>query len=191
MRRTMLLVAVLAAAAGAPAIAAGEGEVQLTVYVGAQNLHIDDEDMVGDERLQRNGVLLGAAAAYRFPHGFVLEAAVVHGAYTDFIFRNLFERSFSNYQYSGAVGWQFDRNRWRITPKVGVARSKLTSDGSLLFPAEDEEGGQKLYATVPFVEAAVVHRLGRNFALGAFLRETFEDYGHTRSWGATAQFYFD
>jgi hypothetical protein len=186
----MLLVAVLAAAAGAPAIAADEGEVQLSVYLGAQNLHIDDEALVGDERLQRNGVLVGAAAAYRFPRGFLLEASVMHGAYSDFFFANIFERSFSAYQYSGAAGWQFDRNRWRITPKVGVARSKLTSDASLLFPPE-EEGPRKLYATVPFVEASVVRRLGRHFAVGAFLRETFEDFGHTRSWGATAHYYFD
>ncbi len=191
MTRTMLLVTLLAVAAGTPAIAAGEGEVQLAVYLGSQNLHVDDEIVLQDERLQRNGVLVGAAAAYRFPRGFLVEASVLHGAYTDFFFRNVFERSFSQYQYSGAVGWQFDRNRWRITPKVGVARSKLTSDGSLLFPQDDDEGDQKFYATVPFVEASVVHRLGRHFALGAFLRETFEDFGHSRSWGATAHFYFD
>jgi hypothetical protein len=153
-------------------------------------LVVDDRDVVGDERVHRDGVLVGAAAAYRFPRGLLFEISLLHASHSDFLFANVFRRSFGNYQYGGAVGWQFDNDRWRITPKVGVARSKLTSDGQLLFPQDDEED-QKIYATVPFIEASVVRRLGRSFAVGAFLRETFEDFGHTRSWGATALYFFE
>jgi hypothetical protein len=180
----------LMASAGAPVPAADRGEVQLSAHLGAQNLKVDDEDVAGGERFDREGMLIGAAVAYRLPRGLLFEVSILHSAYSDFFFANVFTRSFDTYQYSGAVGWQFDVNRWRITPKVGAARSKLTSDGPLLFPQDGEES-DKLYATVPFVEASFMHRAGRRWAFGVTLRETFEDFGHTRSYGGTAQYIFD
>jgi hypothetical protein len=106
------------------------------------------------------------------------------------VFADLFERSVGNYQYAGAIGWQFDRDRWRFTPKMGVARSRLTASGPLLLP-QDDGLTEQAYATAPFIEATAVHRLRGRLALGLFLRETFEDFGHTHSGGATLHFYFD
>jgi hypothetical protein len=186
------MLSAVALLAGAAAPAAEKGEVQLSVYLGGQNLHVDDRTLVGGERVHRNGLLVGTAAAYRFPRGLLLEVSLLHASHSDFVFANVFRRSFGSHQYAAAVGWQFDNDRWRITPKIGVARSLLTTDGALLLSPEDEEVDDgEIKATVPFAEASVTRRLGEHFAVGAFLRETFEDFGHTRSWGATALYFFD
>ena len=190
MTRTMLLV-MMTLAAGIPQVqAADRGEVQLSVLLGGQSLKVDDEDVIGDNGVTREGVVVGAALAYRLPRGLLFEASILHSAYSDFLFANLFRRSFDNYQYSGAVGWQFDIDRWRITPKVGVARSKLTSDGPLLFPPDDDRS-YKFYATVPYLETSFMRRAGRHWAFGLTLRETFEEFGHTRSYAGTVQYLFN
>jgi hypothetical protein len=186
----MLLAAVLMAGAGAPILAAGQGEVQLAAYLGRQNLRVDDDAAIGNDRGERHGVVVGAAVAYRLPRGLLFEVSLLHASYNDFLLGDLFERNIGNYQYSGAVGWQFDKDRWRFTPKVGVVRSKLTTSGPLLFPPDDELTDM-VYATAPFIEASAVRRIRGHLALGLFLRETFEDFGHTHSGGATLHYYFD
>jgi hypothetical protein len=188
MKRTTLLV-VLMSCGAAPAWAGSRGEVQLSALLGAQNLRVDDPSVVGEDRVHDDGLLVGAALAYRLPGGLLFEGAILHSGYSDFLFSDLFEQSFDTYQYSVAVGWQFDRRRWRLTPKVGLARSKLTSSGPLLFPPADVR--PELFANVPFVEGTAVRRLGDHFALGLLLRETFEDFGHTRSVSGTLQYFFD
>jgi hypothetical protein len=189
MSRTISLITLMAAAGVAPVVAA-DGQFQISAYMGAQNMLIDDRDIVGDDRFQHDGFLVGAALAYRLPGGLTFEGSLLHSAYSNIFFANVFERNFDNYQYAAAVGWQFDVNRWRITPKAGVARSKLTSNDSLLFPAEEDYTDQ-LYATVPFFETSLVRRAGDHWGFGLMLRETFEDFGHTRSFAATVQYFFD
>jgi hypothetical protein len=190
MRRTMLLVVAMLGAGAAPAPAGEGGEFQLSAYIGGQNLLIDDERLVGEERFQHEGFLIGAALAYRLPSGLLFEGSLLHSAYSNFFFANLFNPSFDNYQYGLSAGWQFDVDRWRITPKVGVARSKLTGNESILFPPEEERSDQ-LYATVPFLETTLTRRAGRHWGFGLMLRETFEEFGHTRSYAATVQYFFD
>jgi hypothetical protein len=190
MKRTILLVLMMAAAGAAPASAADGGEFQLSAYMGGQNLMIDDPDIVGDDRFQHDGFLVGLALAYRLKSGLMFEGSLLHSAYSIFPLANLIGEGFDNYQYAGAVGWQFDVNRWRITPKAGVARSKLTSDDGYFFPTNDGMTN-KVYATVPFIETSLAHRAGTHWGFGLMLRETFEEFGHTRSYAATVQYFFN
>jgi len=191
----IMLLALTAIAGALPAQAGEKGEFQLQVQLGQQNIIIDAENLIAGDRFNHDGFEVGFALGWRMKSGLLLEASLLHGAYSDFfapVFAGLGieDESFDTYQYAGAVGWQFDKNRWRFTPKLGVARSKLTSTGAVVLDSDGERTDQ-LYATVPFVEAAAVRRMGEHFALGLSWRETFQDYGHTRSLAATMHWFFD
>jgi len=178
-----------------PAQAGDQGEFQLSVQVGQQNIVIDAENVLANDRFNHDGVEVGFTAGWRMKSGLLFEGSLVHGAYTDIagvIFTpiGLDDESLDTYQYSLAAGWQFDKNRWRFTPKLGIARSKLTSRDEVILDS-DGERTYKLNSTVPFLEAQVVRRMGEHFALGLAWRETFQDYGHTRGLSLTMHWFFD
>jgi Outer membrane protein beta-barrel domain len=194
MKGTILLV--LSVIAGAlPAQAGDKGEFQLSVQIGRQNILIDAENLIAGDQFNHDGLEVGFALGWRLQSGLLFEASLLHSGYTDFggvILSPLGvdDESLDNYQYSGAVGWQFDKNRWRFTPKAGMARSKLTSRGEVLL---DDDGARTdtLYATVPFLEATAARRMGEHFALGLSWRETFQDFGHSRSVDVTLHWFLD
>lgn len=191
----IILIALSAIAGALPAQAGDKGEFQVQVQIGKQFVNIDGEQLLEGERLNHDGLEIGFALSWRLKRGLLLEASLLHSSYTDFggIILSpvgLDDMSFDNFQYSGAVGWQFDENRWRFTPKLGVARSKLTSTREMLLNDQGERT-DKLISTVPFVEMSAVRRMGEHFALGLSWRETFQDFGHTQGLGVTAHWFFD
>jgi len=193
--KAILLLGVLAAVGVPMARAGDQGEFQLTGQLGTERIHIDNDRLFGDRGFHHDGPAVGFAMGWRLPVGLLLEASAMHSAYTDldgWIFGGLGsdDESVNSHQYAAAVGWQFDQDRWRLTPKIGLARSKLTSRGELLL-TPDGDRTDKLYATVPFIEAGVIRRMGTHFALGVSWRKTFQDFGDSQSLGATVHLFFD
>lgn len=193
--RGAILLALSVMAGALPAHAGEKGEFQLSVQVGQQNIIIDEENLIAGDRFNHDGIEVGFTLGWRMKSGLLFEASLVHAGYMDFAGVILSplgvdDESLDTYQYSGAVGWQFDKNRWRFTPKLGVARSKLTAWDEILLDSSGERI-DKMYATVPWIEASAVRRMGEHFALGFSWRETFQDYGHTRGLSATMHWFFD
>jgi hypothetical protein len=179
MKTTILLaVALLAAMSRIPATA-GEAEVQLSVLGGQQRLRIDRDRWFGAQTVREDAWRNGVALGLRTPAGFVAEAGLAHAVRDDWGGN---DGDIELYHYSAAVGWQFDVERWRFTPRVGAQRSKLNSEARLLLN-DDGSRTDKLYGTVPFVDLSLQRRLGNHWAVGVSARDSFEEFGHSRSWG--------
>jgi hypothetical protein len=187
MKISMLLgVALLATLGAMPAGAAEPGQVHLSGYVGQTRLRIDGDRLLDGETVRLDTGMSGVALGYRLPSGLLFEAGLAYAVHDQWFDT---DDDFDLYHYSAAAGWQFDLERWRFTPKLGLLRSKLNSEAHLLL---NDNGGRtdKVYDTVPFVEASLVHRLGDRWAIGAHFRDTFEEFGHSRSYGFLASLNF-
>jgi hypothetical protein len=174
-----LLVALAASIASAGDAAPGErAEWQLSVWGGQQNLRVDHDLHFRDETHRQDQWLNGISIARRLPQGFLVEAAA-ETAYHDSSLGK--DNDFSVDHYSVALGWQIDAERWRFTPKLGLARSQLGNQARLLL---NQNGGRVFERdyTVPYAELDLQRRFGRHFQLGGAFRDTDEEFGHTRSW---------
>jgi hypothetical protein len=161
------------------AFAADKGEWQFSALLGQGRMHVDSDRFFTGQAENDDTTLLGAAVGYKLPAGALIEVGYSFaehsdlGANDDFILK----------QYSGSFGWQFESaNGWRFKPRVGVTNFRLFSDARLLL---DEDGDRHHWqsSTAPFAEVALLHRVGRHFAIGASYRETFADFAHHRGWG--------
>jgi hypothetical protein len=179
MKTTTLLAAVALAAAFQLPAGAGEPEVQLSVLGGQQRLRIDHDRWLGAETVREDAWRNGVALGLRTPAGFVAEAGIAHAVRDEW---GSNDGDIELYHYSAAIGWQFDVERWRFTPRVGAQRSKLNSEARLLLN-DDGSRTDKLYDTVPFVDVSLQRRLGNHWAVGVMARDSFEEFGHSRSWG--------
>jgi hypothetical protein len=175
---TLLAGALLAATFQLPA-AAGKPEVQLSLTGGQQRLRIDGDRWLGGETVREDSWLNGISLGMRAPAGFVARAGIAHAVRDEWGGN---DGDIELYHYSAAVGWQFDLERWRFTPLVGMQRSKLNSEARLLLN-DDGSRTDKLYDTVPFVDLSLQRRLGDHWAVGVTARDSFEEFGHSRSWG--------
>jgi hypothetical protein len=174
-----LFVAALVATLGAGAAhAAGDdGETQLSIWAGEQYLRVNHDVHFRDETHKHDQLMTGVSLAHRWPAGFYLEGGFETATHeTD----NGKDNDFTVDHYSAAIGWQFDSNRWSFTPKIGVTQSQLGNDARLLI---DENGDRVFHLsnTVGYVGLDAQVRVGRRMMLGATLRDTDEDWGHTRS----------
>lgn len=162
------------------------GEFQLGTRLGMTNLSIDGARMRDGIRVKGDGIGFGITAGYRTPLGLVIEAAIMGSA----------DISDSESLLSGtvhkslAVGWQYDLEQWRITPKAGFTHTYLDGSGGRNF-LEDGAPSERFTDTVPFIEANVERRVGRHFAVGAFVRHVFEDFGDSQAIGLSVAWYFD
>jgi hypothetical protein len=180
--KTLCVAALLAATFQVPAMAADKPEVQLSAWTGQLRLRIDGDRLLTGETVREDAWMNGLALRVRMPAGFVAEAGIAHAVHDDWLDT---DGDIELYHYSGAVGWQFDLQRWRFTPRIGAVRSKLNSEARLLLT---DDGGRtdKVYDTVPFVDASLQRRLGEHWAIGFNVRDTMEDFGHARAWGFVA-----
>ena len=180
MKRTTLLAATLIASTfQLPAVAADKPEMQLSVVGGQQRMRVDRDRWLDDETVRADTWLNGISFGMRFPAGFVADVGITHGVHDDW---GGTDEDVELYHYSGAVGWQFEASRWRFTPRLGLQRSKLNSEARLLLN-DDGSRTDKLYDTVPFVDLSLQRRLGNHWAVGFTARDSFEEFGHSRSWG--------
>ena len=74
-----------------------------------------------------------------------------------------------------------------LTPKAGLTWSHLTSSEEDFF---DGEPVDEFTDVVPFTELTLERQLGRHFALGLYLRHTFEDWGSTNDGGLSLNWTF-
>jgi len=179
MNQGMWLAATLLAASCAGVVRADEnGEWQLSIWGGKQNLRVDRDLHFRDESTHLDTWLNGISVGRRLPNGFLVEAAAETATHDS---DNGKDHDFYVDHYSLAVGWQLDAERWRFTPKVGMVRSTLGNQARLLL---NENGGRVFERnyTVPYGELDVQRRFGRHWQVGASWRETDEDFGHTNSW---------
>lgn len=175
----MVLMALAAGIAQAGDAARGDrAEWQLSVWGGKQNLRVNRDRDFRDETQRHDQWLNGISIARRLPQGLVVEAAA-ETAYHDTSYGK--DNDFSVDHYSVALGWQIDAERWRFTPKLGLARSHINNQARLLL---NENGGRVFERnyTVPYAELDLQRRFGRHFQLGGAFRDTDEEFGHTRSW---------
>ncbi len=78
-----IILLVLSAAAGVlPAQAGEQGEFQLSVQVGQQNIIIDAENLIAGDRFNHDGFEVGFALGWRMKSGLLLEASLLLSLYT-------------------------------------------------------------------------------------------------------------
>ena len=171
------IVAMFVVVAG-PVLAEQPAEWQLSLWGGEQHFRMNHDLHFRDENIRLDTFLNGIAMARRTPSGFLVEGSYETG------FHEATEGKDTDFDidhWSAGLGWQIDVDRMRITPKVGVSRTRVHNDARLLL----NESGDRVfhrYFTAPYAELAIQRRLGRHWQLGGVFRNTFEDFGYTRSW---------
>ncbi len=177
-------VALMGALFAQGATAEGGAGVQVAAFGGQQRLRIDHDRLITDETMRMDTAWMGLEIGYRFAPGLLIEGGYGYSVHEDWFAFNQ-DESLDLHHHSLALGWQFENEGWRFTPKAGVIRSKLNSEQRLLF---NDNGGRtdKYYATVPFAEAQLLKRLGDRWTLGFTVRDVREEFGHTRAWGVVA-----
>jgi hypothetical protein len=172
---SLLLAALLAGQAAA-------GEFTATFRGGISTLHVDGDRLSTGDAVSEALMSVGVNFAYRWDTGPLVEFGL--------------SQSFDPVPILGwndvshislAAGWQFEMNRWRVTPKVGLTHSSLESQQEDFF--EGDEPVDEIKEVVPFLDFSAEYRLWDRIGLGFYLRRNFEDFGSTTmyglSWGYT------
>jgi hypothetical protein len=154
------------------------GEFQVGARFGGSNLQIDPDRVLDGNGNSSNGIAVGLSLGYRTDPGLLFELGILGVLNVDG------ELLSGATQKSLAVGWQMERDRWRITPKAGFLHSYLDAAGGRNL-VEDGRPSERFTDTVPFLEGAVEYRLFPRFGLGLFARHVFEDFGDSQAWGLT------
>jgi hypothetical protein len=154
------------------------GEIQLGAGFGGGNLKIEANRMRNGDGVKADGLSARATVGYRTEAGLLVELGILGLLNVDS------EILSGSVQKSLAVGWQFDRDRWRLTPKAGFLHSYLdAADGQNL--VEDGQPSERFTDTVPFIEGMFEYRFVPRFGMGLYLRHVFEDFGDSQAWGVT------
>ena len=154
------------------------GEMQFAVKAGGAMLRVDADRTRDGDGFSANGMAVGGTLGYRADSGLLVELGILGSFNVDS------EHLTGAVHKSLGVGWQFDHETWRLTPKAGLLHSYLDSaEGRELI--EDGRPSERFTDTVPFVEAAADRRIGERFAIGLFFRHIFEDFGDSQAWGLT------
>lgn len=171
-KTTLIASGVLAALASVQACA---GEFQFGFRLGQNWLDVDGDRLSSGNSINDNLLNLGIAASYRWPKGGFIEAGLGGSGTID-----IFGLESVSHRWIGG-GWQYDLSeKWKLTPKAGLAYSRLTSSEEDFF---DSEPVDKFSDIVPYVELTIERRLLTHLGLGAYFRHTFEEWGSTRDFG--------
>lgn len=155
---------------------AGAGEMQYAFKIGGSMLKVDPERIEDGEGSSTNGVAVGLSLGYRTDAGLLVELGILGSGNVDSeLLSGIVHKSLG-------VGWQFEREGWRLTPKAGLVHSYLDAAGGREL-IEDGRPSERFTDTVPFIEAAAERRLGEHFGIGLYLRHVFEDFGDSQAWG--------
>src|SRR5262245_60404040 len=167
--RILFGVAVLATLFAQGANAEGDAGLQISAHAGRQRLRIDHDRLITGETVRMDSAWVGAELRYRTEAGLLIEGGYAYAVHDDWLDLTQ-DDAIDLHHYSAALGWQFDNDGWRFTPKAGVIRSKLNSEARLLL---NDNGGRtdKFYSTVPFVEAQIEKRLGKRWTIGLTVRD--------------------
>jgi hypothetical protein len=161
---------------------AAAGDFQLGLRVGRNGIDVDGARLSTGNSVSDHMVNLGVAASYSWTRGGFVEAGA-SGYRTVDLFG---VRDLDHYWVGG--GWTFDlHDHWQMTPKCGLAYSKLTTSDGNLFATEPVD---ELTDMVPFVELTLERRFRRHVGVGLYFRHTFEEWGRTRDLGLTVSWRF-
>jgi hypothetical protein len=177
MRKISVALAMLCALT-TTAWSAEETEFQISPRVGRGELQLDRFENVDDDLAQQDTGGLGVSFGVLTPIGVLLEAGTE--TYGNWDFFNA-DDEFELRQHYIAVGYQFELgDGWRIVPKVGRSKWKLTSDEGWLINDDDVESDiARGYEN--FWEIGFGKRVTDVMTLGAAVRSGDYDFGDAGS----------
>ena len=178
MRKLVVAFAMLGALTTTSSWAAQETEFQISPRVGRGELKLDQFENVDEDLEELDTAGLGVSFGVLTPIGVLFEAGTE--TFGNFDFFNA-DDEFELRQHYVAVGYQFELgDGWRIVPKVGRSKWKLTSDEGWLFHDEDVETKvQRGYEN--FWELGFGKRVTDVMTLGASVRSGNFDFGDAGS----------
>ena len=151
------------------------GDYQVGLRMGKVWLKVDADSMISGQPVDESLGSFGFTFAHRWDGGAYLQLGVGGATNLDF-----FSFDSVDHQWIGG-GWQFDlADKWKLTPKLGIAYSSLEAEDDELF---DDEPVSRIHEFIPFAELSIERTLGRHFGLSLFFRENFETWGSSRGWG--------
>jgi hypothetical protein len=161
------------------------GEFTIGYQVGGTRLEVDGDRLSSGNSVNDKLMMMGLRMAYRWSEGPFAEFGIA----TSFNPFPIFGWD-DVHHASLAGGWQFDLgHELRFTPKAGLVHSSLESSEEDFF--DGDEPVDKIKKVVPFIEVALERRFFRHMGLGLFLRENFEDFGASQSYGLSISWTFD
>ena len=172
------LMAVCALGTAAPLVAAERTEFQISPRAGRGVLKLDEFRNVDDDLAELDTSGLGVSFAVVTPVGLLVEAGTE--SYGNFDFFNA-DDEFVLRQHYAALGYQFELGEgWRLVPKVGRSKWKLTSEKGWLFHDDDVVTDvQRGYEY--FWEVGFGKRVNDVMTLGASVRSGSFDFGDAGS----------
>lgn len=178
MNRSIFALALLATVGiAAPALAV-DSEFQISPRAGRGELQLDQFRGVDDRLAEIDTGGLGVSFGFLTPIGVLLEAGTE--SYGNFDFFNA-DDEFVLRQHYAAVGYQFELGSgWRITPKVGRSKWKLTSEQGWLIH-DDDVDSDVARGYENFWELGFGKRVNDVMTLGASVRSGDYDFGEASS----------
>lgn len=160
-----------------PAFAEGT-EFQISPRAGRGELKLDQFRGIDDDLAEQDTAGLGVSFGVLTPIGVLVEAGTE--SFGNFDFFNA-DDEFELQQHYLAIGYQFELgDGWRLVPKVGRSKWKLTSDKGWLFNDDDVESTvQRGYEN--FWELGFGKRVNDVMTLGASVRSGDYDFGSAGS----------
>jgi hypothetical protein len=187
MRKFGVPLAMLCALTTTSVWAAEKTEFQISPRIGRGELELDQFKNIDDDFADQDTVGIGVGFGILTPIGVLLEAGTE--SYGNFDFFNA-DDAFELRQYYGAVGYQFELgDGWRIVPKVGRSKWKLTSDEGWLFHDDDVDRDVRS-GYENFWELGFGKRVNDVMTLGASVRSANFDFGDAGSVGFVMTFGF-
>jgi hypothetical protein len=160
-----------------PAFAEGT-EFQISPRAGRGELKLDQFRGIDDDLAEQDTAGLGVSFGLLTPIGVLVEAGTE--SFGNFDFFNA-DDEFELRQNYVAVGYQFELgDGWRLVPKVGRSKWKLTSDEGWLFSDDDVDSTvRRGYEN--FWELGFGKRVSDVMTLGASVRSGDFDFGSAGS----------
>ena len=174
----MALATVCALGTSTPLLAAERTEFQISPRAGRGVLKLDQFRNVDDDLAELDTGGLGVSFAVVTPIGLLVEAGTE--TYGNFDFFNA-DDEFTLRQHYAALGYQFELgDGWRIVPKVGRSKWKLTSEKGWLLHDDDVETdivrGYEYFWELDFAK-----RVNDVMSVGASVRSGSYEFGDAGS----------
>jgi hypothetical protein len=178
MRTLCMAIATMSVLATTPGLAAERTEFQISPRAGRGELKLDEFRNIDDDLANMDTVGLGVSFAVVTPIGVLLEAGTESFGNFDFFSA---DDEFTLRQHYAAIGYQFELgDGWRLVPKAGRSKWKLTSEKGWLFNDDDVETDvQRGYEY--FWELGFGKRVNDVMTLGASVRSGSFDFGDAGS----------
>jgi hypothetical protein len=178
MRKLSVALAMLCALTTGSAMAAEKTEFQISPRVGRGELKLDQFKNVDDDLAEQDTAGAGVSFGVLTPVGLLVEIGTESFGNWDWFNA---DDEFELRQYYAALGYQFELGEgWRLVPKVGRSKWKLTSDEGWLVHDDDvDEEVARGYEY--FWELGFGKRVNDVMTLGASVRSGDFDFGSAGS----------